>query len=350
MYRLCVLFRNHFDKGDKNMSKKYMSLFLVFTIIFTFAGPAYSTVIYPPGTAPAMQGPLYDENGNEYHYSPGHGGYMSNGSMLPSGHPLYDKKGGKGNVYYAGESSQQNYQRSSEVWTALGAFLGFMIINAIVNNDQTENKNENTQYLVSLQEDIDKLAENEKHYVTRTVGKIGVGNFLTALQKYCQGKNMPHSSNVYNNTVCFSFLNNEQNQEQSRIYTEYTYLFNSNTNTCDITVSAPSVRLSKSVQVDYVEPTPRNFNEFGLNLMKEPGIVNGYVGYYVNDITPMSRAHRLGIKKSDHIIKINNYCMTLDDDQKVVFENMNNPTYKDKYPSTLYILRHGIIEHFTVRM
>ena len=111
-----------------------MSLFLVFTIIFTFAGPAYSTVIYPPGTAPAMQGPLYDENGNEYHYSPGHGGYMSNGSMLPSGHPLYDKKGGKGNVYYAGESSQQNYQRSSEVWTALGAFLGFMIINAIVNN------------------------------------------------------------------------------------------------------------------------------------------------------------------------------------------------------------------------
>lgn len=283
MYRLCVLFRNHFDKGDKNMSKKYMSLFLVFTIIFTFAGPAYSTVIYPPGTAPAMQGPLYDENGNEYHYSPGHGGYMSNGSMLPSGHPLYDKKGGKGNVYYAGESSQQNYQRSSEVWTALGAFLGFMIINAIVNNDQTENKNENTQYLVSLQEDIDKLAENEKHYVTRTVGKIGVGNFLTALQKYCQEKNMPHSSNVYNNTVCFSFLNNEQNQEQSRIYTEYTYLFNSNTNTCDITVSAPSVRLSKSVQVDYVEPTPRNFNEFGLNLMKEPGIVNGYVGYYVND-------------------------------------------------------------------
>ena len=186
---------------------------------------------------------------------------------------------------------------ASDTWTALGVFLGIMLLSAIINNNQTENQNQQQQYLASLQYDINNLAENEKHCVIYAVGKIGVGKFLNALKMYCEEKNMPHQSSIYDNIIYFSYLNNEQNEYHSRIETEFTYKFDANKGNCDITVSVPSVKLSKTVQTDFTEPVPRNLHEFGLDLMKEPGNVNGYIGYFVKNVASWSRADRFGLRK-----------------------------------------------------
>lgn len=132
--------------------------------------------------------------------------------------------------------------------------------------------------------------------------------------------------------------------------TAFSYKFDTNKDICDITVSAPAVNVSYSLRTHFVEPHPINIKDFGITLAQEPQIVTGYYGYFVKNVTPSSRAAIAGLKKYDHIIKVDNHCINENDKQSQLVKDVNQRLYEDKSPVLLYILRCGNIHQLLLTM
>ena len=321
--------------------KKLLCVLFVSFFCFTFVSPACSRVIYLPGTAPIAQGPLYDGEGNEYYYS---GSCLAGGAGIPVGHPLYDKEG---NVYYTDQYKSRTPLQSNQMWWAIGVLIGE------VPNNPTQYKTEKEQQLYEQQqaiirEDVKTIAQNEIQNVVYVVNRRGIATLIDALDGFCSLRRYPHSSFILNGNGCFRYMNNTRMENQLLEKISYEYLFDTNTNECSISITVPNAEITETLSTHYIEKPSKNLKDFGLTINQQQYVSLGYAGYSIKKVNPWSRADRSGFEQYDHIIKVDNHSIDIDDTVMNLVKQASDTLNRQKYPLTVSVLRHGAIKQLIV--
>ncbi len=344
------------------------SILLISTMVFAFCGKAHAAV-YGAGVIP--MGPLYDVDGREYTYNQNTGEYMSGGQSLPAGHPLYDKRGQKGHVYYGNSSTFSSYAPTVSPGAAVGVLLGAILINAILQDSSTDapvKPTEPTSEMPSeprhvpsaspeialtsyeqMQIDAKQMTVQELNTLQQVAYRRGIEPFIGALKEYCETQAFPYSINIFDGKISFNCkVNNPQFHPQFQNAT-FEYTFDTKINNASVTLRIPQPEIRETLEASYTEAIPQNLSAFGFTLTPEPVLYAGYEGYIVKDIRPYSKAAIIGLKQYDQIIKVGNISIKRSIDFDETLKEINTALYKDKQPITISYIRNGILEKTVLR-